>query len=80
MVRVEVVDAGSVVQVVCIVKTQSTTLFLKLIWSEAFEGSLRGYRHEDGEGHRPVGQMKRSCARLRDLKLSDVVPPEGNLI
>ena len=71
---------NSVVQMVRVVQTQSASLVFELLGGEAFQRGLRRNGHEDGEGHRPVGQMKRGCARFRDLKLSDVIPPELILI
>jgi hypothetical protein len=55
------------IQVVCVVETESAALVGELVRCEALERSLRGDGHEDGEGHWPVGQMQRCCARFGDL-------------
>jgi hypothetical protein len=71
-VLVDVVVCGggnSVVQVVCVVQTQSTSLVFELLGGEAFKRGLSRDGHEDGEGHRSVGQMEHGGSRLGDLLL-----------
>jgi hypothetical protein len=52
-----------------VVQTQTTSRFFKLIWRKAFQGSLRGYRHEDGEGYRAMRKMEGCGASFCDLRL-----------
>jgi hypothetical protein len=59
------------VQMVGVVETQPTALVLELLGREALQRRLRGHGHEDGQRHRPVGQMERCCARLGDLASLD---------
>jgi hypothetical protein len=54
-----------------VVQAQPTALVLKLMWGEAFEGSLRSNGHKNGERHRPMGQMEGCGARFGDLGLSE---------
>jgi hypothetical protein len=58
-------------QVVCVVETEAAALVGQLVRREALERRLRGHGHEDGQRHRPVGQMQRCSARFRDLAASD---------
>ena len=44
------------IQVICVIETQSASLFFKLLRAQAFERCLCGHRHEDGEWNRAVGQ------------------------
>lgn len=58
---------SGVVQVVGVVQTEPAALILKLVWREALQRRLCCDWHEDGEGHRPVGQMQRRRSRFGDL-------------
>lgn len=52
---------------VCVVEAQPAALILELLWSKALERGLRRYRHEDGEGHWPMGEMERCSTCFGDL-------------
>jgi hypothetical protein len=58
-------------QVVCVVEAEAAALVGQLVRREALERRLRGHGHEDGQRHRPVGQMQRCSTRFRDLAASD---------
>jgi hypothetical protein len=62
-------DSIGFVQMVRVVQTQTTSRFFELIWRKAFQGSLRGYRHKDGEGYRAMRKMEGCGASFCDLRL-----------
>lgn len=61
----------ALLQVIGVVQTESASLVCELVRREALQRSLRGHGHEDGEGHRAVGQMESRRACPRHLQPSD---------
>lgn len=55
------------VQMVCVIQTEPTSLFLKLVWCKALERSLGRNGHEDGERHWAMGEVEGRSARSGDL-------------
>ena len=61
-----------VVQMICVVQTEPTSLVLKLVGSKALERSLGCNGHEYGEGHWAMGKVEGRSACSGDLGLSVV--------